>query len=131
MWDDYIIVGLSVALAVTGLGMVGAAFFPNHWFFKTPTKDEIEARKKNKPATLPSLRKGEFDLANISTIGYDPITKRPYAECHAEWQQHFEKLTARVNALRWWNLKERFSCARQEAILRQRLGFLSHRLRKR
>lgn len=71
---------------------------------------------------LEPLKAGEYDLVNISLIGHDPITKRSYKECCAEWDAANTDLMARFKKLRWWNLPERFRLAREVAILRQRLG---------
>jgi hypothetical protein len=69
------------------------------------------------------LRKGEYDLANISLLGRDPVTGRSFAECDAEWRAALEKLKARHKARRWWDLVEMFRINRQAAIMAQRLGF--------
>lgn len=69
------------------------------------------------------LKAGEYDLANISLIGHDPVTGRSFAECDAEWKAELEKLKARAAARRWWQIAEYFSINRQAAIMAQRLGF--------
>lgn len=69
------------------------------------------------------LRKGiDYDLVNISLIGFDPITGRSYDECHDEWTAALLRLQKRVDRLRWWDLPERFRIVRQGLILEQRQG---------
>jgi len=72
---------------------------------------------------LQPLKAGEYDLANISLIGHDPVTGRTYAECNAEWQAALEELKARNAKRRWWQVRELYAVRRQTAILSQRLGF--------
>lgn len=69
------------------------------------------------------LKAGEYDLVNISIIGYDPITGRTFDECMTEWEDALAKLTERAERLRWWQLRERFAIANQIAILRVRRGY--------
>lgn len=47
------------------------------------------------------IRKGEYDLANISLIGHDPNTGRSFEECYAEWEAEREKILAEWDALPW------------------------------
>jgi hypothetical protein len=68
------------------------------------------------------LKVGEYDLVNISLLGFDPVTGRSYEECHDEWSDERKRLQERVNRLRWWDLLERFRVARQIWIMQQRLG---------
>lgn len=69
------------------------------------------------------LRKGEYDLANISLVGHDPVTGRTFKECKAEWDAALQALMARDAARPWWNIVEFFRINREAAILQQRLGF--------
>lgn len=68
------------------------------------------------------IRKGEYDLVNISLIGFDPVTGRSYDECHAEWRAEFEKLQQRTAKLRWWQLIENIRCRWRTVVLTERLG---------
>lgn len=68
------------------------------------------------------LKAGEYDLVNISLLGYDPVTGRTYKECHDEWQAELDKTILRFNNLRWWNIIDRISVGLQFSILKQRLG---------
>jgi hypothetical protein len=68
------------------------------------------------------LRKGEYDLANISLIGFDPNTGRSFDDCWAEWAAERDRIIARLDQARWWQLIEQFRCRWQIAILAQRLG---------
>lgn len=68
------------------------------------------------------LAAGEYDLVNISLIGYDPITGRTYDECQDEWDEWRGELLARVTKRRWWQIVAHFRNVYRFAILRQRLG---------
>ncbi len=69
------------------------------------------------------LRPGiDYDLANISLIGFDPVTGRSYEECHNEWTEWFKWTTARAERMPWWNLVERYRVIRAAIILKERLG---------
>lgn len=69
------------------------------------------------------LRAGiDYDLVNISLIGHDPVTGRPYEECHAEWQGWLKYVTERAERMSWWNLVERYRVVRATVILKERLG---------
>jgi hypothetical protein len=56
---------------------------------------------------LTPIRKGEYDLVNISLIGHDPTTGRSYEECHAEWKGELDKLAAEEKTIRWWQFSRR------------------------
>lgn len=69
------------------------------------------------------LRKGiDYDLVNISVIGFDPVTGRSFQECHAEWRRELDAVQARIEKMRWWNLLEQFRTRRDLLILNQRQG---------
>lgn len=68
------------------------------------------------------LRKGEYDLVNISLIGFDPNTGRSFEDCWAEWETERNALFARLEKARWWQAIEKFRCRWGIAILSQRLG---------
>lgn len=53
------------------------------------------------------IRRGEYDLANISLVGHDPVDGRSYDECHDEWRQAFEATRSHAEAARWWQLRQR------------------------
>jgi hypothetical protein len=69
--------------------------------------------------TVP-LKRGEYDLVNISAIGFDPVTGRTADECIAEHQAAVERVLTRARTLRWWDLVGRSTIARQYSILRTR-----------
>lgn len=68
------------------------------------------------------LRRGEYDLVNISLIGRDPITGRSYEECHDEWRAEVERVKNYEARLRWWNLIGRAKVRWQTWVLVERLG---------
>lgn len=50
------------------------------------------------------IRKGEYDLVNISLIGHDPITGRTYEQCQDEWDTERARVVKAWEAVRWWNV---------------------------
>lgn len=56
------------------------------------------------------LKRGEYDLVNISLIGHDPITGRSYEECSAEWRKDLADVEERQKKLRWWNVIGQIRC---------------------
>jgi hypothetical protein len=56
---------------------------------------------------LRPIRRGEYDLVNISLIGHDPTTGRTYEECHAEWKAELDKLADEEKTIRWWQFSRR------------------------
>ena len=68
------------------------------------------------------LKSGEYDLANISIIGYDPITGRSFDECADEWDAAAARVTLEADSLRWWQIIRRIKIARKIHILQQRQG---------
>jgi hypothetical protein len=68
------------------------------------------------------LRKGEFDLVNISLIGHDPITGRSFQECADEWRGWLNEVNAGLNKLKWWQVRRRVDLARKVWILKVRQG---------
>ena len=69
------------------------------------------------------LRVGiDFDLVNISLLGYDPVTGRTYQECHYEWEAWKDELLARIEARRWWQVLAYFRHNYLASILTERLG---------
>ncbi len=50
------------------------------------------------------IRKGEYDLANISLIGFDPNTGRTFEACWAEWEAERDRLMRAWFALKWWQV---------------------------
>lgn len=68
------------------------------------------------------IRKGEYDLVNISLIGFDPSTGKSYDQCHDEWSAERARVVARWGSLRWWQLIENIRCRWQFAALAAKLG---------
>ena len=71
------------------------------------------------------LKRGEYDLVNISLIGHDPNTGRTYKECSAEWQAWMAEVQRRMDAAKWWQFREKFRLRYKVAVLglRQGMGF--------
>lgn len=68
------------------------------------------------------LARGEYDLVNISLVGFDPVTKRSYEECHAEWDVWRDELMQLVDNRRWWQIIRYFKNNDRAWVLSQRLG---------
>ena len=81
------------------------------------------------PATGPQpskylrpIRRGEYDIATISLIGFDPNDSRPYEDCHREWQEALETVQTDGRAARWWQLRRRMRNRLRTAALSTHLG---------
>jgi hypothetical protein len=70
------------------------------------------------------LRKGEYDMVNISLIGHDPITGRSFEECHAEWKAERDCAIAEWNALPWWRVIRNIQLRWKFVVLSERYGML-------
>lgn len=71
---------------------------------------------------LPMIRKGEYDLANISLLGSCPVTGRTYEECRAEWSAAHDYLVWRIQQTRWWQVWRIWDNRKQTLNLYLRLG---------
>ncbi len=71
---------------------------------------------------LRPIRKGEYDLANISMIGHDPTDGRSYDECHAEWKTALDDVMARSETSRWWQFGRKLRIRWQTMALTTHLG---------
>ncbi len=71
---------------------------------------------------LRPIRKGEYDMVNMSLVNHDPVSGRPYDEMHAEWQVQVDAVTAEWDKLRWWDLKTRLRLRRYTFALHTHLG---------
>lgn len=69
------------------------------------------------------IRKGEYDLVNISLIGHDPITGRTYEQCQDEWDAERDRIVAAWDSLPWWNLLRNFKLRWEIAALYSRRGY--------
>lgn len=69
------------------------------------------------------IRRGEYDLANISLVGADPITGLSFDACQAEWDRARSWLLREFDGLRWWQIVRRYKLSRQAWALRTHLGF--------
>ena len=59
---------------------------------------------KTKSKYLRLIKKGEYDLVNISLIGFDPSTGKSFEDCSDEWRAELDKVIERSDKLRWWDL---------------------------
>lgn len=87
-----------------------------------PTSGDMPVTETTQSKYLTPIRKGEYDIANISIIGHDPKDGRSYEECHAEWQRAFDGLLARSDATRWWQLWQKLRIRWQTMALATHLG---------
>ena len=71
---------------------------------------------------MKSLRIGEYDLVNISLIGFDPISGRSFEDCRDEWQSAYKQLLARITAAKWWHVHKHIPIWKEMVILQNRLG---------
>lgn len=71
---------------------------------------------------LRPIRKGEYDLVNISLVGFDPITGKSYAECSAEWRATLDEVEKEAKAVRWWQLRARWAVGLKLGALRSHFG---------
>lgn len=69
------------------------------------------------------IRKGEYDLVNISLIGHDPLTGRTYEQCQDEWDAECDRVLEAWKALRWWNVVQNIKLRWAIAVLHARRGF--------
>lgn len=75
------------------------------------------------PRGMKRLRKGiDYDLVNISLIGFDPVTGRSYKECQDEWDAEMAKLKERIANVRWWQLREQIAIRWRLLIMLERQG---------
>lgn len=71
---------------------------------------------------LTPIKKGEYDLVNISIIGHDPTTGRSLEECHTEWRAELDKLIEEIKTIRWWQLRRRWNWGTRYGALRSHYG---------
>lgn len=69
------------------------------------------------------IRKGEYDLVNISLIGHDPITGRAYEQCQDEWDAERDRVMNEWNALPWWKIWRNIRLRWQMVSLISRRGY--------
>jgi hypothetical protein len=68
------------------------------------------------------LRKGEYDLVNISLIGHDPITGKSFDECMKEWRAEAQANDDAFAKLRWWQVLKNLRLRCRAFVLSERLG---------
>lgn len=71
---------------------------------------------------LRPIRKGEYDLVNISLVGHDPADGRPYEACHAEWQASLDDVVRQADEVRWWQFRRHLRIRWQTMALTTHLG---------
>lgn len=69
------------------------------------------------------IRKGEYDLVNISLIGHDPNTGRPYEKCQDEWDAERDRIMAEWDSLPWWKFWSNIRLRWEIAALFSRRGY--------
>lgn len=78
--------------------------------------------KTSQSKYLRPIRRGEYDLANVSIMGHDPTDGRTYEECHAEWDKAFTSVKEDGRSARWWQLRRKLRLRYQAASLSTHLG---------
>lgn len=81
------------------------------------TSGLIDARGFVRP-----LRRGQYDLVNISLIGHDPISGLTYEACSAELNAAATAVAGQAEGLRWWHLYRQFRLRLNLVRLYQRQG---------
>jgi hypothetical protein len=69
------------------------------------------------------IRKGEYDLVNISLIGHDPNTGRTYEQCQDEWNAERDRILIEWGSLPWWNFWRNIRLRWEVAALYSKLGY--------
>ncbi len=89
---------------------------------KLPTPAELRGTPPPEKVVLPTLKRGEYDLVNISLLGKDPITKRSFDECQVEYDKALRYAAwCEANTSRW-NLVGHFRNRFRAVNLAIRLG---------
>lgn len=68
------------------------------------------------------IRKGEYDLVNISLIGFDPNTGKSYEQCQSEWDAERVRIISEWDSLPWWKLWTNLRLRWEIAALTAKLG---------
>ncbi len=69
------------------------------------------------------IRKGEYDLVNMSFIGFDPNTGRSFDDCYAEWEAEKARVLDEWESLRWWQVIKNIRLRWQMVCLIERRGY--------
>jgi hypothetical protein len=69
------------------------------------------------------IRKGEYDLVNISLIGCDPNTGKTYEQCQDEWDAERDRIVAAWDSLPWWNIWRNMTLRWEIAALYSKRGY--------
>ena len=69
------------------------------------------------------IRKGEYDLVNISLIGHDPNTGKSYEACQDEWDAERDRILAEWEALPWWKVWSNLRLRWEIAALYSKRGY--------
>ena len=68
------------------------------------------------------IRRGEYDLVNVSLIGFDPNTGQPYDSFHDDYSAALNALVAEWDRLRWWQLLKNWKLRVATAALKSHEG---------
>lgn len=68
------------------------------------------------------IRRGEYDLVNVSLIGFDPNTGQPYKQFHDEYSAALAALVDAWEGLRWWQLRTNWRLRLATAALKSHEG---------
>lgn len=68
------------------------------------------------------IQKGEYDLVNISLIGFDPNTGKSYEECQDEFDAERARILKEWGDVRWWQIVRSIRLRWQIACLVEKLG---------
>lgn len=72
---------------------------------------------------LKFIRKGEYDLVNISLIGYDPNSGESYESCHQRWHDALEEITEIGERVKWWDIPLQIKYRLGVGALYSRFGY--------
>lgn len=68
------------------------------------------------------IKAGEYDLVNISLVGFDPNTGETYEACHTAWKAALDAAIVEDDATPWWRFKERRAIAEKARALQSHFG---------
>jgi len=90
--------------------------------YPEPTEEEKASADATPARWTRPIRKGEFDMVNMSMLGFDPLTGRAFDDVHAEWRAELDKHIEAGKTLRWWQLRRRWRYNQISYALRSHFG---------